>query len=244
MERTPSRRAEPSCSAARRDPLFCSTSAATLPTGNDVLKGRHYAFCWERELGHRLINGAKVTALDVDIEGPYGRPKFEGQRPMLPSVRGVYLLAFEHRDGFLPYWVGVTRRAMRMRFAEHARKQLAGDYNVLDVDGARQGVRKVVWRGFGRTPDKRADFAARRSEIEILAKRQLIGTCIFVMDLGATPRLLERIEAGIANHYYMKDDSLFDRGMFLTSRWQNEEEVVVTFRCSSLLHGFPPRLAI
>ena len=132
---------------------------------------------------------------------------------------------------------------MRARFGEHTRSYRTGNYNILDVDVGQQGSREVVWKGWGWTSDKRADFDARRSEIVSLAERQLLATRIFVMDFGAIPRGLERMEAAIGNHYYKNDDTLFDRGMFLAPRWKTEEPVLVTFRCGSLLFELPPRLS-
>jgi hypothetical protein len=186
----------------------------------------------------------RLKSLDVDIEGPYGWPNFEGSLPPLPAVRGVYVQTFEYENGFVPFGVGITRRPMRERFVEHTRCYVSGDYNVLDVDAGQQGIRKVVWKGWGWTHEKRADFKARTSEIVSLAQRQLLATRIFTMDVGVTPRLLERIEAAIVNHYYQTDDILIDRGMLLMPRWKTEEPIIATFRCASVLHGFPSRLEI
>jgi hypothetical protein len=190
-----------------------------------------------------LINRTKMKDLQTSIAGPFGWPKFEGELPQLPAVRGVYLQTFEHQDGFLPYSVGITSR-MRSRFSEHRRKFVSGDYNILDVDAANLGVRKVVWKGWGWTPDKRADFEARRSEIVALAQREMLATRIFTMDLGSNKRLLERIEGAMANHFYKDHDTLFDQGMFLAPRRQAEEPISVVFRCGSLLHGIPLQLEI
>jgi hypothetical protein len=110
---------------------------------------------------------------------------------------------------------------MRKRFMEHTRKQVADEYNVLDVDAGRQGIRKVVWKGWGWTPEKRAVFKSRRAEVVELAKQQLSATCIFAMNLDAIPRLLERVEGAITNHFYKAEDCLIDRGMLLMPRCFN-----------------------
>jgi len=73
-----------------------------------------------------------MQSLDVDIQGPYGWPKFEGSLTSLPAIPGVYLMTFEYRDGFLPYGFGITRRPLRKRFLEHTRKYVTGNYNILD----------------------------------------------------------------------------------------------------------------
>jgi hypothetical protein len=191
-----------------------------------------------------LINRATIKTLDIEIAGPFGWPKYEGSQLPLPAVRGVYLQTFEHQDGFLPYGVGITRRLMRSRFSEHGRKYVSGDYNILDVDASNRGVRTVVWKGWGWSPEKRADFDARKSEIVALAQREMLATRVFTMDLGSNKRLLERVEGAIAKHFYQKADSLFDQGMFLAPRWQTEEPIFAAFRCGRLLHGIPPQLEI
>ena len=191
-----------------------------------------------------LINRARLKCLDIYVAGPFGWPRFEGNLPRLPAVRGVYLVTFEHVDGFLPYGVGITRRPMRRRFNEHRLNNVSGEYNLLDVDAANLGTREVVWKGWGWTPEKRADFDARRSEIVKQAERQMLATRIFTLDLGLSPRLLERIEGAVANHFYQSKDMLFDRGMLRMPRWQTEDPIIASFRCGSLLHGLRSPLEI
>ena len=55
----------------------------------------------------------------------------------------------------------------------------------------------MAWKGWGWTPEKRADFEARKSTIVLLAQRQISATYIFVMNLGVTPRMLERMEKAL-----------------------------------------------
>jgi hypothetical protein len=185
-----------------------------------------------------------MERVDVHIEGPYGWPKFEGSLSKLPAVPGVYLMTFEYRDGFLPYGFGITRRPMRQRFLEHTRKYVSGDYNILDVEAAQQGIRNVVWKGWGWTPEKRAEFEARRSEIVLLAQQQISATHIFVMRIGANSRLMERMEGALGNHFYQNENTLCDRGMFLALLWKTEVPFLATFRCDSVLYELPPQLEI
>jgi hypothetical protein len=191
-----------------------------------------------------LINRAKLTGLEIIVEGPYGWPKFEGSLPPLPPVRGVYLLTFEHRDGFLPYSVGITRRPMRMRFLEHRRKYVSGDYNVLEVNAGQQGTRSLFWKGWNWAPERRAAFDATKSDIVGKAERQMEATSIFTMNIGTSPRLPERIEGAIANHFYQRNDTLFDQGMLRMPRWSSEEPIIAAFHCKSALYGLPSQLEI
>lgn len=185
-----------------------------------------------------------MESLDVDIQGPYGWPRFECGQTRLPAVSGVYLTTFEYRDGFLPYGFGITRRPMRQRFLEHTRSYVSGNYNILDLGAAQQGIRKVAWKGWSWTPEKRDEFEARKPEIVSLAQQQISATRIFVMRIGAASRLLERMEGALGNHFYQNENTLCDRGMFLAPRWQTEEPVLATFRCSSVLYELPSQLEI
>lgn len=183
---------------------------------------------------------------DLTIAGPYGWPGSERSQIVLPPVPGVYVTTFEYCDGYLPYGVGITRRPMRRRFLEHTRKYLAGDYNILDVADAQRAVRTVLWKGWGWTSEKREEFRAREREIAAMAEQQFLATRIFIIEIVAdtVPRLPERIEAAVARHYYESDDTLFDRGMLLMPRWNQEEPVVVSLRCNARLYGLPSELEI
>jgi hypothetical protein len=101
-----------------------------------------------------------MTTQVADIAGPFGWPRLEGDLSPLPRIPGVYLMTVQHLDGFLPYGVGITRRPVRSRFIEHARSYVTGNYNILDLDAAQQGTRRVMWKGWGWTAEKRAEFKA------------------------------------------------------------------------------------
>jgi hypothetical protein len=133
----------------------------------------------------------------LNILGPFGWPKYENELPplMVMGIPRVYLETVKHQDGFLPYGVGITRRPVRSRFMEHTRKYVKGEYNILDLEAAQQGIRKVLWKGWGWTLEKRADYDARKTEVMSTAQRQMLGTHIFIIDTGRTQRLLERLEA-------------------------------------------------
>jgi hypothetical protein len=191
-----------------------------------------------------LLNKARLKCLDIYVAGPFGWPRFEAGLPPLPPVRGVYLQTVDYQDGFLPYSVGITTRPVRKRFNEHRLKFVSGCYNVLDVTYANRGIKKIVWKGWGWTPEKRAEFDARRSEIADLSEQQLRATRIFTMDLGSSQRLLERLEGTIAKRFCLRDNTLFDQGMFLAPRWKTEDPIVASFRCGSLLHGLRSPLEI
>ena len=102
--------------------------------------------------------------LVVTWVGPYAWPGFERDGlPALPNHGGVYLMTFEHEDGFLIYTPGEAGD-FRKRFRRHGTMYRFGEYNVLDADQAQAGVRREVWHGWGWTPDKRVDYAHREAE--------------------------------------------------------------------------------
>ena len=185
-----------------------------------------------------------MESIDFSILGSFGWPKRENGHPPLTEIPGVYLTTVEYKDGFLPYGVGITRRPVKRRFIEHTRNYVKGEYNILDLDYAQQGIRKVVWKGWGWTPEKRADYEARKNQVIALAHQLMLGTHIFVIETGTAPRLLERIEAAIANHYYKQVDILFDRGMLCMPRWKTEEPIFAMFHCQSNLYGFPYQVEV
>lgn len=185
--------------------------------------------------------------MEILWNGPYGWPKFEGDLPVLPQHSGVYLQTVEYRKGYLIYCAGLTRRPMRKRFAEHTRKYLRGDYNVLDIAAMKNGVRKEIWHGWGWSPEKRLKFEKRKRKILQAVRKQLEGFRIFVADVNTEERILERLEASIMKTLD-KQPSPFcdipDVGMMLASRWSSEKRISVTNRCSVRLHGLPARFEI
>jgi hypothetical protein len=179
----------------------------------------------------------KVTWL-----GPYSWPGFEeiNELSELPAFPGVYLLTVEYLSGYLIYAAGLTRRRFRDRFKEHTGKYLAGHYTVLNISDMHLGRRYEVWHGWGWTPEKRAQFAERQTEIREAAKRQLAGFRVFIASVETTGRILERLEAAIMNQLYREASPLCDvpdRGMMLAPMRKNEQPIAVRTVCESTLHG-------
>jgi len=106
----------------------------------------------------------QAHTLTLNWEGPFAWPGFESVAglPSLPQKPGVYLQTFEYQNGFLIYLAGITHRPVSARFKDHTRKYLNGEYNVLDIDAARRGVRKEVWHGWGYARAHREEFEARK----------------------------------------------------------------------------------
>ena len=185
-----------------------------------------------------------MTPISTPLLGPFGWPKLEGTQLPLPSNAGVYLMTIEHKDGYLPFGVGITRRPMRQRFIEHTRSFKSGNYNILDVMSAHAGIRKVVWKGWGWTADKKTDFELRKEEIISLALNQLRSTRIFIIDISNPPRVLERLESALVNTFHQAGNKLVDKGMLLMQRKENEAPVLLAFESRSLIYGLPSNLIV
>ncbi len=189
---------------------------------------------------------------DIKIKwrGPFGWPKFEGDLPSIPKVRGVYLWTVEYQNGYLIYVAGFTRRPMPERFREHTRNYMSGMYFVLDIGAMQRGVRKEVWPGFWtgkRSRKQQAEYHKRQTEIQDAARKQLEGFRVFVAKIGTEPRILERLEAAIMGNL-SKQPAPFcdipDPGMHLAPRWESETPITIHNKYPVTLHGLPSRLII
>ena len=187
--------------------------------------------------------------MEIYFTGPYSWPKFETQNdlPALPQHPGIYLWTVDYKDGYLIYGAGITRRTIPKRFYEHTLKFMSGDYNVLDIEAMQQGIRDLVWQGWGWNPEKREDFEKRKQEILDAVDKQLAGFRIFIADVGTEPRILERLEAAIMNRLYSQPPPLCDipdKGMMLAPLRDSEKPIVVEIVCELTLHGLPNELEI
>ena len=193
--------------------------------------------------------GCQNTYIEITWTGPYSWPGFENENnlPPIPQASGVYLQSFEYNDGHLIYAAGLTRRPIPIRFKEHTRKYLNGDYTVLDIEAAKKGIRKEIWHGWGYARKHREEFEDRKTAIIDAAKRQLTGFKIYVTDLGNEERLLERLEAAIMNNLYRQIapiNEIPDKGMQLSGRLDSEAPIIIKSKCLSTIYGLPDLLEI
>ena len=189
------------------------------------------------------------NTIQANWNGPYCWPAFEdptGLKP-IPKLPGLYLQTFEYKSGYMIYAAGLTRRPVPARFKEHTRKYMNGEYNVLDINAAQQGIRKEIWHGWDYAKEHRAEFDERKLEIIDAVQNELEGFRIFVADVGEGPRILERLEASIMENLYHQPSpfcDIPDKGMFLSPRWESEEPIVIESDCLVTIHGLPRRLEI
>lgn len=187
--------------------------------------------------------------IEIYWSGPYSWPKFENENKLqsIPNQSGAYLQAVEYLDGYLIYAAGFTRRPIPIRFREHTRNYMKGEYNVLDIDAMKQGIRNLVWQGWGWTEEKRTEFEKRKSLIQDAVYKQLAGFRIFITDIGMQPRILERLEAAIMNNLYQQQSPFCDvpdKGMMIAPRWETEEPITIKNNCKVLLYGLPQSFEI
>ena len=189
------------------------------------------------------------NTIQATWNGPYSWPAFEDQtglRP-IPKLSGLYLQTFEYRSGYMIYAAGLTRRPVPARFKEHTRKYMNGEYNVLDINAAQQGIRKEIWHGWDYAKEHRDEFDERKLEIIDAVQKELDGFRIFVADVGEEPRILERLEASIMENLYRQPSpfcDIPDKGMCLSPRLDSEDPVVFESNCSVSIHALPQRLEI
>jgi hypothetical protein len=191
----------------------------------------------------------EATTIEATWDGPYGWSGFERDNNLrpIPQLPGVYLQTFEYQGGYLIYAAGLTRRPVPARFSEHTRQYMNGEYNVLDISVAQQGVRKEIWHGWGYARKHREEFEERKSIILDAVRKQLAGFRIFVTDIGREPRVLERFEAAIMINLYQQPSPICDmpdRGMHLAPRWTSEHPIIVKNKCAAILYGLPALLEI
>ena len=188
--------------------------------------------------------------LEVFWEGPFSWPGFEEENglPGIPYNPGVYLQTFDYLDGYLIYAAGITRRPVPIRFREHTRSYMNGEYNVLDPFEVQRGGRKEIWHGWGYARAHRNLFEERKSKIQQAVKKQLAMFRIFVADIGIQSRRLhERIEAAIMNHLYQLPSpfcDIPDQGMMLAPRWRVEEPILMKSRSTVKIHGIQEFLEV
>jgi hypothetical protein len=189
----------------------------------------------------------KVRTIEVRWDSPFSWPAFESENNLrpIPKVPGVYLQTFEYQGGYQIYAAGLTRRPVPIRFREHTRKYMNGEYNVLNTASAQQGVRREIWHGWGYARKHREEFEERKSIILDAVRKQLAGFRIFIAETGdmrREARVLERFEAAIMGNLYQQPSPICDipdKGMYLAPRRKSENPIIVRNNCEALLHGLP-----
>jgi hypothetical protein len=182
--------------------------------------------------------------IEINWKGPFSWPKFEKENglPSIPKEPGLYIQAVDYNEGYIIYCAGISRREIPVRFREHTRTYLKGDYNILDIELMQQGIRKVVWQGWNWTEAKKEKFEKNRDSLIKAANQQLSSFRIFIGDIGLESRLLERLESKVMDSIYHSDYpycELPDKGMKLSPRRDDEPKITVKNNSDATLFGLP-----
>ncbi len=179
---------------------------------------------------------------DLVWQGPFswiGYERINKLKP-IPDIAGVYLFTFEYLDGYILRSVGVTN-SMKRRFAQHTREYKKGNYTLLDVESAKNGVRKELWHGWQYAKEHQNEFLENKDLILEFVEKELVAYRLFISEI-ADRRKRERIEAAILINIYSSKEpwvDLIDDGMALRSRFNYELPIKIKNVCSYKLYGLP-----
>ena len=184
---------------------------------------------------------------DLQWRGPFSWMGFEQANKLepTPDISGVYLFTFEYKDGYILRSAGVTN-SMKRRFSQHTREYTVGNYTVLDVEYARIGIRKEIWRGWEYAKKHRDEFSRHKDFILQCVKKELEAYRLFITEVE-DKRKRERIEFAIVQSVYGSKEpwaNLIDGGMSLRGRFNDEIPIEVRNVCSYTVYGLSEKLEI
>lgn len=196
---------------------------------------------------NRLRDVSLIKTEDIIWRGPFSWPGYEqvNKIKVVPDIAGVYLFTFEYKGGFILRLVGVTN-SMKRRFQEHTREYVKGRYTVLDVDSAKNGIRKELWHGWQYARDHQKQFFSYKNRIMELVEKELRAYRIFITQVD-NRRKRERIEAALLIDIYSSTErwaDLFDGGMSFRRRYNYEMPIRVRSICRCKLYGLPETVEI
>jgi hypothetical protein len=196
---------------------------------------------------NRVRDTSKNEPLEIIWQGPFSWTGYESENKLdkLPDMAGVYLWTFQYNDGYLIYAAGITN-STKKRFRSHTLEYKSGNYTVLDVNAALEGVREEIWHGWKYAKTHEEEYIERKEEILKAVTEQLKYFRVFVAQIS-DKRTRERLEAAIMhNIYYCKEPwaELADRGMFLKGRYNAEMPLEAKSKSNFKIYGLPESLEI
>ncbi len=196
---------------------------------------------------NRVRDVSMIKTEDLIWQGPFswiGYEQINGSKP-IPDIAGVYLFTFEYLDGYILRSVGITN-SMKRRLAQHTREYKKGNYTLLDVESAKNGLRRELWHGWQYAKEHQDTFLENKDVILEFVEKELVSYRLFISKI-VDRRTRERIEAAILiNAYSSKEPchDLIDGGMALIGRYNYEIPIEVTNVCSHKLYGLPEIIEI
>ncbi|WP_139257455.1 hypothetical protein [Desulforamulus aeronauticus] len=196
---------------------------------------------------NRIRDTSMIKTEDLIWQGPFSWIGYEqiNESKLIPDIAGIYLFTFEYLDGYILRSVGVTN-SMKRRLAQHTREYKKGNYTLLDVEFAKNGLRKELWHGWQYAKEHQDTFLENKDVILKFAEKELISYRLFISEI-ADRRKRERIEAALLiNAYSSKEPwhDLIDGGMALRGRYNYEIPIEVKNVCSHKLYGLPEIIEI
>lgn len=190
--------------------------------------------------------------INLVFEGPYTFLTSKG----LPSIfksplkRGVYIWTVPFKNKELIHYVGMTTREFRQRMKEHLKEYLSGEYGINDPVEMKKGSRMRIWDGLYRGANIE-DFIKKHDQLFPKLVHMLNIYRIYVAQLDCETRLLERIEAAIAENLFNQDGAVGDfqepdaHTHYIKIKRKSDERIeLVKLKCPKTLLGLPQTLRV
>ncbi len=150
----------------------------------------------------RERDASNIKTEEMNWQGPFSWQGFEYKNnlPSTPYIGGVYLFTFKFRDVYILYGAGITN-STRRRLSGYNREYKKGNYTVLDVVSAEQGLRKEIRHGWQYAKTHQDEFIQNKEKILKAVVEHLNAYRIFVAPVSDN-RIRERIESAIMQNIY------------------------------------------
>lgn len=191
---------------------------------------------------------SKIIQKEISFQGPYGFLKSEKYPSILKSSlkKGIYVWTVPFGKNELIYYIGMTNRKFEERTAEHLKGYLSGEYGINDPEKLRKGEKIRIWDGLCRGGDLE-DFIQQHNVLFPKLLRLLSLYKIYVAPLDCEIRLIERIEAAIADSLRKQDGimgNFQEPDIRYKQRKESEEPVAVKIEYNSKIIGLPKTLIV
>lgn len=199
-------------------------------------------FSFNRSSDHALI-----TTEELNWEGPFSWNGY-GKCDHLDDVHdiaGVYLFTFEYQDGYILRSVGVSN-SIKKRISQHTREYKKGNYTILNVESAKEGIRKEIWHGWSYAKKNIDQFNLHKDDMLLAVDKELAAYRLFTASVS-DKRKRERIEFSIMHHVYGSKEpwsDLVDGGMYLIGRSNYDIPVIINNKCMHKIYGLAESLEV
>ena len=160
------------------------------------------------------------------------------------KLSGIYIWTVPFQESYLAHYIGETKRTFCKRLVEHTKEYLSGTYHIYDPDLFLEGKKEVLWEGMlWKRPERKIEiFFHKYPELAPTIQKLVSLFEIFIIPMKEKQRIVERVEAAIANHLYKQEGvigSFQDSGIRYSPRHDEEEPITVNIESSIPILGFP-----